>query len=360
MSLSVLKENPESKILVILFGAIGDVVRGLGLATKIKKHYPASKIVWAVEKTSSALLRDHPSIDSLLIFDRTTGVSGYLSFLKNVRSQKCDITLDLSRHLKGGVCSILSGAPVRVGFSRKNSREGNWLFQTDHIPEVLHFSDKIMQFHKFAESLGISGDQEVDFGFALKEADIFAFEKKLAQICEESGVTFADPSRRVLFFIASTWESREWSSGYFAELATKLKEKFGMTPVIVGGPSDASKGDEILSALDDKSIALNLIGKTSLYELVILCKRSSCGVGVDSGPMHIASAAGLPVISFWGSTSPERSTPFGNKELVLQSPIGCAPCYFRECPGLDTMCLKNITPQIVLYKFEELFSRNQA
>jgi ADP-heptose:LPS heptosyltransferase len=354
VSLEILKNKPAARICIILFGAIGDVVRGLSLSTRIKKHCPEAEIIWGVEKTSSALLQAHPSINQLLVFDRKKGFLEYLSFLKRIRALKCDIVLDLSRHLKGGICSIASGAPTRIGFNRTNSREGNWFFQTNHIPPVPHFSDKMGHFQKFADILGIEKDEKTDFGFQVSEAEKEAIEGKITELSRIAEIEVPDPSRRVLFLIASSWKSREWPSEHFANFAVQLEVRHQMVPVLIGAPSDAGKSLEIQQEIKGRVPILDLTGKTTLRELVVLCKRSFCGVGVDSGPMHIASAAGLPVISFWGSTSPERSTPFGNKEGVLQSPLGCSPCYFRECPGLGTLCLKSITPEIAGLKFEKL------
>lgn len=358
MSLAYFQKDPsrnsQSRILILLFGAIGDVVRGLSLAARIKNHYPEVELIWGVEKTSSALLKDHPSINQLLVFDRKEGLKGYFSFIKKIRSLKCDVVLDLSRHLKGGVCSYFSGSSVRVGFNKENSREFNWLFQTDQIEPVPHFSDKIGHYQKFADYLGVPQDAHINFGFSPRKEEVESLEQKISKISQETYCPFPEPERRVLFFIASTWRSREWPSEHFASLAKILIQQHGMIPVLVGGPGDASKGSEIKTLLHKDTPLLDLIGKTTLRELVVLCGQSFCGVGVDSGPMHIASAVGLKVISLWGPTNPERSTPFGNKDRILQSPLGCAPCYFRECPGLNTLCLKNITPEIVNYKFQEL------
>jgi heptosyltransferase I len=351
--MSLIKGAQPEKILIILFGAIGDVTRGLSLVCRIKRELPATKIYWVVEKTSSKLIEDHPSVDKALVFNKQDSFFSFLLFLKKIRALDCDVTLDLSRHLKGGISSFISGSSIRVGFNKCNSREGNWLFQTQYIEPVPHFTDKIDHFHKFGDAIGLPPSDEVDFGLTPRGEEISDLEKRLNDLCTEKGVHIPSVSKRVLFLIGSTWKSREWPSAHFAEFAHLLYSKFGMTSFLVGSPSDATKASEILSHAQDTSYMVDLTGFTSLRELVILCHIAKCGIGADSGPMHIASAVGLPVISFWGPTSPERSTPYGNKDRVLQSPIGCSPCYFRECPGLDTLCLKNITPAVVEYKFEE-------
>ena len=93
---------------------------------------------------------------------------------------------------------------------------------------------------------------------------------------------------------------------------------------------------------------MDLAGQTSLSELVAVLEQSSFAVGPDSGPMHIAAAVGTPVISLWGATSPQRSGPLGSEHLMLQSPIGCSPCYRRTCPGLDRLCMSSIPVEAVI------------
>lgn len=361
-------ENPPKRILIILFGAIGDVVRGLSLATLLKKKWPECKVTWAVEKGSSQLLLRHHAIDSVLIFDRKGGFGSYRAFLKELRSHRYDVSFDLSRHLKGGLTSLLSGASMRLGFSRKNSREGNWLCQTHHIPNVPHFSDKINHYLSFAEFFGLSfGSDEIDFGLSPSEIEVTDLEMKLNEIFQSQIGFLVPPEKRVLLFVGSTWTSREWSSEHFAVLAQKLFETEGLVSIVVGSKGEGRKFTEIKKSLEEISQVyisrgstsmeiplVDLCGRTSLLELTTLATRSRLAIGSDSGPMHIASILGLPVISLWGPTSPVRSTPYGNTDGILQSPIACAPCYFRECPGLDTFCLKNISPEIVHSKFEYL------
>jgi len=371
--------NPPKRVLIILFGAIGDVVRGLSLATLLKQKWPECEISWAVEKGSSQLLLNHSAIERVLIFDRKKGFKSYFDFIREIRSHKYDITFDLSRHLKGGLTSLISGASMRLGFSKRNSREGNWLFQTHHIQDVPHFSDKINHYLSFAKFFGLSfGNDKIDFGLCPSEIEVADLEMKLNEIFQSQIGFFPPPERRVLFFVGSTWTSREWSSEHFSVLAQKLFETEGLVPIVVGSKGESKKFTEIKNALSENAQTntsmgnisigntstltplVDLCGKTSLLELRTLATRSRLAIGSDSGPMHIASILGLPVISLWGPTSPVRSTPYGNTDGILQSPIACAPCYFRECPGLDTFCLKNISPEIVLAKFEYLKRANRV
>src|SRR5512140_1133778 len=104
------------RILIVLLGAIGDVIRALPLALRVRAAYPAARITWAVEPAAAPLLEDHPALDERLVFDRAGGARAFVRFLRRVRAARFDLVLDLQRHLKSGIISAATRAPVRVGF----------------------------------------------------------------------------------------------------------------------------------------------------------------------------------------------------------------------------------------------------
>jgi ADP-heptose:LPS heptosyltransferase len=97
----------------------------------------------------------------------------------------------------------------------------------------------------------------------------------------------------------------------------------------------------------------NLSGKTTLRDLIGIFSRARLTMGPDSGPMHLAAATGVPVISLWGATSPIRSAPWGSEAFVLQGPAACSPCYTRHCP-IGRACMQRITPDHVMQKAREI------
>jgi ADP-heptose:LPS heptosyltransferase len=80
-------------------------------------------------------------------------------------------------------------------------------------------------------------------------------------------------------------------------------------------------------------------------------------IGNDSGPLHLAAAAKVPIISLFGATHPGRSAPYGSEALALHSPAGCSPCYRRRCPGLNTVCMLDLPPEAVLAQVEGIVQR---
>lgn len=327
-----MRVNAE-RILVVLLGAIGDVTRALPLLQRVRHGYPQARIVWAVEPASAALLYNHSALDDVLVFDRPQGASAFLPFLRQIRAQHPDLTLDLQRHLKSGFISRVSGAPVRLGFHRRNAREGNWLFNTHHVPPMAHFSSKLEQFLRFADWLELP-PAPVSFGLQLTEAE----EARVTTLLEAVVQPF------VAAFVGSSCESRLWFPERTAAVAESLAER-GIATVLVGGPDDVEFAAAVAKAA--RTPVTNLAGRTTLRDLIGIFKRARAAFGPDCGPMHIAAAAGTRVVSFWGATSAARSAPWGNADGVLTGTAPCSPCYLKRCP-IGRQCMQTIAVETVV------------
>jgi len=327
-----MRVNAE-RILLVLLGAIGDVTRALPLLQRVRHGYPQARIVWAVEPASAALLHHHPALDEVLVFDRPQGAAAFLPFLRRIRAQRPDLTLDLQRHLKSGVISRISGAPVRLGFHRRNSREGNWVFNSHHVPSMAHFSSKLEQFLQFADCLELPA-VPVSFGLQLSEAE----DARVVTLLE------AVPQPFVAAFVGSSCESRLWFPERTATVAEALAAR-GVATVLVGGPGDVAFATAVAQAA--RTPVTNLAGRTSLRDLIGIFARARAAFGPDCGPMHIAAAAGTRVVSLWGATSAARSAPWNNADGVLSGTAPCSPCYLKRCP-IGRVCMQAIGVEAVV------------
>jgi heptosyltransferase-1 len=341
------QKTPPKKILIVLLGAIGDVVRAFPLASQIKENWPDSEITWAVETASVGIVTECKFVTRAVEFKRKDGIFGFFRFIRELKKEKFDLTLDLQRHFKSGITSYLTGGSVRIGFNKQNSREANHLFNNFSINEVEYMSDKIEQYLYFSDYLGFKKkESRYDFGLEEDLDCSIDLEDKLKKILTDKNLEFYPKDKRALLFIGSTWESKIWPSINFYNLAKDLFANFGYLPILVGSKGDLQKAKEIIAL--GNSPLINFVGETSLKEFKNLCFNAKFAVACDSGPMHIACAVGLPVISLWGPTSPIRSKPYSNSKFIIQSPIGCRECYQRKCPGLDGICLSDIGPEVVL------------
>lgn len=327
------------RILIVLLGAIGDVVRALPLANRVRAAYPDAYLAWAVEPRSAPILEAHPALDERLVFERRGGARAFVAFLRRVRAERFDLVLDLQRHAKSGIVSAASRAPVRLGFHRSNAKELNWLWNTHTIPRVAARGWKIEQYQRFGDFLELP-DTPPRFDVTLTADE----ERRVGEVLAPIGRPFA------ALFLGSTWESRVWFADRYAALVDAL-DAAGLDAVLVGGTDVTAMAAATVAA--SARPPLDLTARSTLRESYGILARARIAVGPDSGPMHLAAAAGTPVVSLWGATAPARSAPFGSQDLVLVGRVPCAPCYLRRCP-IDRLCMRDITVARVMAQIDRV------
>ncbi|GIW39597.1 MAG: lipopolysaccharide heptosyltransferase I [Candidatus Binatia bacterium] len=324
------RKVPE-RVLFVLLGAIGDVVRALPLLCRLRRHWAETRFYWAAEPAAAELLEQHPALSGTVVYERGAGPAAFLRFLLRVRSLGAELALDLQRHAKSGLVSRFSGAPRRLGFARENSREGNFLFQTEAVPAAPHESSKLAQFLRFADVLGVP-PAPVEFG-------IVPDREGASRLLGPPGSPY------VVAYVGSTAPSRLWSPARTSEVVRWLRGK-GFEVVLVGGVGDRERVREL-----GATGAVDLVGRTSLRELAAVLEGAVLAFGPDSGPMHLAAAVGTPVVSLWGPTSAARSAPFGFETLVVEGDAPCRPCFRKTCP-IGALCMERIGVADVVAKLE--------
>src|SRR2546427_12779025 len=116
---------------------------------------------------------------------------------------------------------------------------------------------------------------------------------------------------------------------------------------MIGARDERPVGKQVMRAM--QTAPIDLMGRTTLKELIALLRRARLLITNDSGPMHLASAVGTPVIALFGPTDPARTGPYGAGHTVLRSGVPCSPCFSRRCTNAVTMeCLTTIQPQQVI------------
>ena len=316
------------RALIILPGALGDVIRGLPLAGRLRQTHPDAIIGWVVEPLSAPLLDGHPWLDHVHRFDRPRGVAGVVNVLRDVRRIGYDVALDLGRSAKSALLALGSGAARRIGFARIDSREGAWLATTEQLPPQGVERSKLEQFLAFGDRLGVT-DRSLAFGLAAS-ADEAA--RASALVGDLRGPLVAA-------CVGSSCPSRRWWPERTAAVLDALHARNGTTGVLLGASGDEGFGATVMAAA--RSPVRDLTGRTTLRELLGVLTRARLVFGPDSGALHLASALGLPVVSLWGPTSALRSTPLGSEHLVVAGRAACSPCFLTRCP-IDRVCMRAI------------------
>jgi ADP-heptose:LPS heptosyltransferase len=339
------------RILIVLTGSIGDVIRALPLLGRIRRAWPDAYIGWAIEPKSEPLLRGHPWVDKLIVYNRRYAPWTFVPFLRRIRSEHFDLVLDLQRHFKSGLISLVSGASERLAFAQSNSKEFNHLFATRHISAQPNMRLKLLQYQAFADALDLPAGP-VEFGIELPQAEDARARSFVGGV----------PRPVLGVILGSSWPSRIYFPESIAEvirgLTFPVEGSPGLFPVLLGGPDERKLAASVIDHLPQVPV-LDLTGRTSLRDLIGIFAECAVAFGPDSGPMHLAAAVGCPVVSLWGSTAPERSAPWGFADLTIPADIPCHPCYLRECP-IGRECMRRIAPEAVVRMVRRVLNARDA
>ena len=322
------------RILIVLPGALGDVVRALPLLGRIRRGVPGAHVAWAVEPPSAPVLVGHPWLDEVLVFDRPRGVRAFLPFVRRVRAGAYDTALDLGRGSKSALIAYASGARRRLGFHRRDGREAGWLAATERLPPQGTARPKLFQFRAFGDALGLP-PAPVEFGLAPTDAERG----------EAAALVAGQPTPLVAASVGSSCPSRRWLPERTAAVAAALHARHGAGTVLLGTAADAPFATAVRRGFDDG--VRDLTGRTSLRQLLAILGVTRMVFGPDSGALHLAAALGTPAVSLWGPTSAQRSTPFGSEGLAVTGAAPCAPCFLTRCP-IGRVCMQDITVEAVL------------
>lgn len=348
MAESSLADRDFKRILLIKPSSPGDIIHALPVLRGLRGRYPQAHIAWLVATSFANLLEADPAISEVIPFDRRRfGRLGrsfsvtreFMAFVGALREKAFDLVIDLQGLFRSGFLAMASGAPVRIGFAA--ARELGWMFYTDKIPKSgpdAHAADRNYQ---VAELLGFERRTK-DFSIYLTDAD----REHAAILLRECGV--AKDSGYAVLVPVTRWETKCWPAGRYGALAKQLRDRHGLTSVLVGGPSDITAAQIAIGASEGS--AHNLCGRTSLRELAALIERASVVITADSTPMHMAVAQNRPLVALFGPTNPRRTGPYGRLDDVLRIDLDCSPCYLKklhQCPHQHA-CMQRLDVEKVM------------
>lgn len=335
------------KILFIKLSAIGDVIQTLPALEAIKKLYPDSEITWVVEEAAAGILEGHPLIDRLLVSRRKAwmrmlrspltagrGVGDIIRFIRGLRSVRYDIAIDFQGLLKSGVLIGLSRATRKIGFDR--TRELSYLFLNERLPAYDNEKHALQRYLDVARYLG-AGDPSPVCTLPI-EREVSAIRKKIEGMhLKDRPLVAVNPVAR--------WNTKLWPERSFAELGDRLVKEKNAVVIFTGGPEDRAVNDRIISLMSET--AVNWAGETTLKELAALASLADLFISTDTGPMHLAAAAGAKVLALFGPTAPWRTGPYGPSHVVVRTGIVCSPCFQRKCE-IGVRCMEGITVEEVM------------
>lgn len=294
----VLTAAPPPRICIVLLSGIGDVVHGLPVVNAIRRARPDARITWVVEPPSAPLLAPHPSIDRVVVFRKREGVRGVARLRHELGTESYDLTLNLNVYTKSVFPTVLSGAPVRLGFDRARAAEGVWLFSTHRLPPGprRHTQDLFLE---FLDVLGVE-----------REPLEWRLEPTAAERAEADGfVELHGAGPYVALVPASANRKKDWLPDRMAAVVDALWEAHGLRTLLVGGTGE--RETRVADAIVARSAhaPVRALGP-GLRRLLWLLPLSRFVIAPDTGPVHVARALGVPVVGLYGHTNPWRVGPY--------------------------------------------------
>jgi lipopolysaccharide heptosyltransferase II len=329
--------SPFRRILIIKPGAVGDLLQMTPVIRALKRRYPDAAITMLVGSASSAsLFRHHPAVSDVILFERAgthRTVAAQFAFLRDLRRRRFDLVLNFQRSNIRSWLFIAAAVPARVLVYHKARKRA--------VHAVVNYLETIAP-------LGIpAGDPDLEL-VPGAEAEAFAAEVFARHGLPDTAVVALNPG--------ASHAVNRWPVEYFAVLADLIAERLPARVLLIGGPDDKAAAEEIITR--SRSKPLSLAGTTSLLQLGAVLARCAAVVSGDTGPMHMATAVGAPVVALFGAADPARTGPVGTGHRVIQAAdVSCVPCRSRTCSSkvyLD--CMRKITPEMVLREVSALLT----
>jgi heptosyltransferase I len=297
------------RIGIVMMSAVGDAVHVLPVLNALKRHSPDSRITWVLQPGAASLVRGHPAVDDIVIFDRALGWRAYPAMRSELAKRQFDVVLALQVYFKAGLVTALTKSPVKLGFDRSRARDLNWLFTTDriHPREGQHVQD---QYFEFLDALGVPhepvvwnlGPWENERGW---QRDFLAqFDRPIAPIV-----------------VATSKPEKDWMPERWAEVANALYGDFGLQPVLVGGKSPRELSAERV-ILEHAKVPVSSALGSGLRNLVGILGGAALVLSPDTGPLHMTVALNRPVVSLMGYTNPKRVGPYRRFHDVMIDAYG--------------------------------------
>lgn len=298
-----LKFNPPlQNVCLLRLSAIGDTCHAVAALRAFQAAWPKTRFTWIIGRLEAKLMTAILPEIEFITFDKSRTLGELRRLHSLLRGRRFDLLLDLQLSLRASLVSSLVRAPIKLGFDRPRARELQWWFTNARIAPATkeHVLDSFMG---FVRACGI-------------EPEAPRWDVKLpAEALEYARGIVTDERPTLLISPCSSHAARNWSAERYAAVADYAAAAHGMRVVLVGGRSaiEAQMG----AAIAKRAAVLNQIGKDTLPQLLGLMSLSGVLLSPDSGPAHMATMVGLPVIGLYAATNPARAGPYYSREWCV-------------------------------------------
>lgn len=334
----------KKHILVLRYRFIGDTILTVPFLRNLRAAEPDAYISWVVAPGSAEVVKGIPYVDELIYWDPVTihadsrgkhrTFSDKLAFIRELRARHFSKVYVLKRSFSSAIMAWLSGARERTGFNT----EGRGFLLTKRVP-YCNDRHEVENFLAVLKADGVAvKDDSLEFWITPEE------DAAAARLLADAGVT--EGEKVVAFHPFASIQERGWPLEDFAALAARFRKE-GMATVVLGAPADRPAFEGAREMFGAQTV--DLVGKSPLRVTMALLKHCSLFVGNDSGIMHLAAAARIPMVAMFGPQSPVKFGPWSDRAAVIYKNFACSPCrqkFFTECepsPRMRPSCVEAIT-----------------
>jgi len=288
--------TPPRRICLLRLSALGDVCHVLPVVRTLQDAWPGTEITWIIGKLEHKLLGHLPGIE-FVVFDKKAGRAAYGDLRRRMSGRRYDVLLHMQLAIRASLAAALVPADLKVGFDRARARELQWLFTNAQIEprEREHVLDSLFG---FVERLGLR-QRSMRWDIPLPEP---ALDYALRAIPDGQPTLVISP--------CSSHVLRNWTAEGYAAVADYAAARHGLRVLVCGGRSEleVQYGERIAALM--RQPCVNLVGKDTLVEFLATLQRATLLISPDSGPAHMATTVGTPVIGLYAATNPARSGPY--------------------------------------------------
>ena len=295
-----LTATPESLCLLRL-SAVGDVCHSVAVVRALQRHLPRARLTWIVGRLEHTLVGDLPGVE-FIIHDKRGGFKAWRALRATLAARRFDVLLHMQAALRASLLSLAVRAERRLGFDRERAKDLQWLFTDQRIaPQP--------QAHALEALLGFADALGAPRAAPAWDIPIPAAAHEFAAAQLRAG------ERWLVISPCSSQRSRnfrDWRAERYAALVDHAAAR-GVRCALTGGPTDLERGYGAAIAAHAKARPLDLIGRTTLKELLAVLARASVVVCPDSGPAHLADSVGTPVVGLYATSNPARTGPYRSR-----------------------------------------------
>ncbi len=331
------------KFLVIQTAFIGDVVLSTAVVEKLHQSYPQSKIDFLVRKGNEGLLKHHPFLNEVLIWDKKSKkYKNLLRILKQIRRNKYDVVINIQRFAATGFLTVFSGAKQIIGFDKN---PWSFLF-TKKIKHIISTKDNYI--HEVNRNQRLI--EHLTDAVAAKPA-LYPSPADYEKVKQYKSFPY------ICIAPASVWFTKQYPKEKWLSFINKLPTNTSV--YLLGAPSDNELCNFIATQSANKNVH-DLAGKLNFLESAALQKDALMNYVNDSAPMHFASALNAPVTAIYCSTVPAFGFgPLSDKSFIVETEeyLPCKPCGlhgYQECPLDHFKCAYTIKDEQLLRVFDSV------